>query len=65
MTGSRRLTPGDLWAFLRAWTALLAADWGLRLLPFARVEGMLARQRGGGTADETAVPGGAKADDTW
>jgi Transglutaminase-like superfamily len=34
----RRRTSGDLWAFARAWTVLLAADLGLRVFPFARVE---------------------------
>jgi len=33
-----RRTPGDLWAFARAWGLLLAADLGLRAFPFARVE---------------------------
>jgi hypothetical protein len=52
----RRLTPDNLWAFLRAWTVLLAADWGLRLLPFARLELLLAPARAGRTPDEAAVP---------
>jgi hypothetical protein len=59
MTGSRltpRLTPQNVWAFLRAWTVLLAADWGLRLLPFARLERLLALARGSRTPDEAAVP---------
>ena len=34
----RRRTPEDLWAFARAWIVLLAADFGLRAFPFARVE---------------------------
>ncbi|HKI01248.1 MAG TPA: lasso peptide biosynthesis B2 protein [Thermoanaerobaculia bacterium] len=42
MSWQRRLTLGDLWAFVRAWIVLLAADWGLRLLPFARLERLLA-----------------------
>jgi hypothetical protein len=33
-----RWTPEDLWAFVRAWTLLLAADLGLRALPFPRVD---------------------------
>jgi Transglutaminase-like superfamily len=33
-----RWTRADLWAFARAWSLLLAADLGLRALPFARVE---------------------------
>jgi hypothetical protein len=33
----RRRAPLDLWAFAQAWTALLAADLGLRALPFARM----------------------------
>lgn len=33
-----RWTPEDLWAFARAWGLLLAADLGLRALPFARVD---------------------------
>lgn len=55
MTGSR-LTPRNLWAFLRAWTVLLAMDWGLRLLPFARLERLLAPKLGGRIPDEAAVP---------
>lgn len=51
-----RLTPENLWAFLRAWTVLLAVDWGLRLLPFDRLERLLAPGRGGRTPDEAAVP---------
>lgn len=34
----RRRTPEDLWAFARAWSLLLAADLGLRIFTFARVE---------------------------
>jgi len=33
-----RRTPEGLWAFVRAWTVLLAADLGLRAFPFARVD---------------------------
>lgn len=55
MARSRRLTPESLWAFLRAWTVLLAADWGLRLLPFTRLERLLAPSQGR-TPDEAAVP---------
>jgi hypothetical protein len=33
----RRRAPRDLWAFAQAWTALLAADLGLRAFPFARM----------------------------
>ena len=51
-----RLTPRNLWAFLRAWTVLLVADWGLRLLPFARLERLLAPARGSRLPDEAAVP---------
>jgi Transglutaminase-like superfamily len=54
-----RLHPASLWAFLRAWTVLLAADWGLRLLPFARLERLLApgpASFAAGVPDEAAVP---------
>jgi hypothetical protein len=34
----RRRTPEDLRAFARAWGLLLAADLGLRVLPFPRVD---------------------------
>jgi hypothetical protein len=33
-----RRRPEDLWAFARAWGLLLAADLGLRMVPFARVD---------------------------
>lgn len=56
MAWSRRLTPKNLWAFLRAWTVLLAADWGLRLLPFVRLERLLAPAPAGRVPDEAAVP---------
>jgi hypothetical protein len=54
MTRLRRLTPANVWAFIRAWTVLLAADLGLRLLPFRRLESLLA-PRQGREADEEAV----------
>jgi hypothetical protein len=38
----RRRTPADLRAFARAWGLLLAADLGLRLLSFPRVDRWLA-----------------------
>ncbi|HEX4962852.1 MAG TPA: lasso peptide biosynthesis B2 protein [Thermoanaerobaculia bacterium] len=34
----RRLTLPEAWAFARAWGLLLAADLGLRLLPFSRLQ---------------------------
>lgn len=37
-TGPRRRTPADLRAFARAWVLLLAADLGLRLFSFPRVD---------------------------
>ncbi|HEX6900575.1 MAG TPA: lasso peptide biosynthesis B2 protein [Thermoanaerobaculia bacterium] len=37
-----RRSPADLWAFARAWTALLAADLALRTLPYPRVERLFA-----------------------
>jgi Transglutaminase-like superfamily len=49
-----RRTPEDLWAFARAWTVLLAADLGLRVLPFARVERWLSPKLSP-RIDETAV----------
>jgi len=54
MTRLRRLTRANLWAFSRAWAVLLAADVGLRLLPFRRLEGLLTPRRRG-EADEAAV----------
>ena len=45
MTRLRRLAPSNAWAFLCAWTVLLAADLGLRLLPFDRLERLLAPGR--------------------
>ncbi len=50
-----RWTPEDLWAFFRAWGVLLAADLGLRALPFARVERWLAPRPAVKAPDETAV----------
>jgi hypothetical protein len=55
MTRLRRLTPANLWAFLRAWVVLLAADLGLRLLPFGRLESLLAPKPAPRQADEAAV----------
>lgn len=49
-----RWTGKDLWVFAKAWGLLLAADLGLRALPFARVDRWLARPASG-EADETAV----------
>jgi Transglutaminase-like superfamily len=49
-----RRTPEDLWAFARAWTVLLAADIGLRALPFARVDRWLTPALAPGR-DEPAV----------
>ena len=54
MTRLRRLTPANVWAFLRAWVVLLTADLGLRLLPFRRLESLLAPKQGG-EADDAAV----------
>ncbi len=45
MSRLRRLQPADLWAFGRAWVVLLLADWGLRLLPFPRVDRLFAPRR--------------------
>src|ERR1700709_13655 len=49
-----RWTPADLGAFPQAWILLLAADLGLRTLPFARLDRWLA-PRVKGQADEAAV----------
>jgi hypothetical protein len=54
MTRLSRLTPANVWAFLRAWAVLLAADLGLRLLPFRRLESLLT-PRPRGEEDEGAV----------
>jgi len=45
MSRLRRLSPPDLWAFVRAWIVLLLADLGLRLLPYSRAERLLALAR--------------------
>ena len=55
----RRLNPAAAWAFTRAWWLLLAADVGLRLLPFSRWEGWFVpapRAASAASPDETAVP---------
>ncbi|MBW8873566.1 MAG: lasso peptide biosynthesis B2 protein [Acidobacteria bacterium] len=52
----RRLTSVEAWAFARAWVLLLAADLGLRLLPFPRLERWLAPPAGAAAAEETAMP---------
>jgi len=53
----RRLSRAEAWAFARAWALLLAADLGLRLLPFPRLERWLAPPLvEGAVAEETAVP---------
>ncbi len=53
-----RLDRAEAWAFARAWALLLAADLGLRLLPFPRLERWLAPPPAGAAAaaQETAVP---------
>jgi hypothetical protein len=56
MSRLRRLRPPDLWAFARAWIVLLVADAGLRLLPYPRLERLLAAPRRERTADEEAIP---------
>ena len=49
---ARGLSPTERWAFLRAWAVLLAADLALRVLPFPRVERLLApRPRAVGEPD--------------
>ena len=50
----RRLTPPEVWAFARAWVLLLAADLGLRLLPFPRLERWLAPRSAAGSAAAAA-----------
>ncbi|HYX24971.1 MAG TPA: lasso peptide biosynthesis B2 protein [Thermoanaerobaculia bacterium] len=57
----RRLSRAEAWAFARAWVLLLAADLGLRLLPFPRLERWLAPAPAGSAgvaaaAEEMAVP---------
>jgi hypothetical protein len=54
----RRLTAVEAWAFARAWLFLLAADLGLRLLPFQRLERWLAPSAGAvrAVAEEESVP---------
>jgi len=54
----RRLSRAEAWAFARAWALLLAADLGLRLLPFPRLERWLAPPSAGAAAaaEEAAVP---------
>lgn len=52
----RRLTAVEAWAFARAWLFLLAADLGLRLLPFQRLERWLAPSAGAALAEEALVP---------
>ena len=37
----RRLKREEAWAFVQAWGVLLAADLGLRLLPYPKVESWL------------------------
>ena len=56
MTRLRRLRPPDLWAFARAWIILLAADVGLRLLPYPRLERLLAARRRKKVADDEVIP---------
>src|SRR6185295_14632373 len=56
MSRLRRLQPLDLWAFVRAWIILLAADVGLRLLPYPRLERLLAAPRRETTAGEEVIP---------
>ena len=51
---ARRRTPADLRAFARAWVLLLAADLGLRMFPFPRVDRRLT-PRVSGASDEAAV----------
>lgn len=55
MSRLRRLHPIHLWAFARAWTVLLAADVGLRVLPFTRLERRLAPSLRGRAAAEPVV----------
>jgi hypothetical protein len=52
---ARRRTPADLWALARAWTLLLAADVGLRVLPFQQVDRRLTPSVSGAALDEAAV----------
>jgi hypothetical protein len=53
----RRLERAEAWALARAWVLLLAADVGLRLLPYPRVECWLApADRAGAAPEEEAVP---------
>jgi hypothetical protein len=49
------LAPGDWIRFAQAWLVLLAADLGLRWLPFARVERLLAPARTGRRTAEDPV----------
>ncbi|HEY0514527.1 MAG TPA: lasso peptide biosynthesis B2 protein [Thermoanaerobaculia bacterium] len=53
--GPRRRAPADLWAFARAWALLLAADLGLRALPFPRVDRWLSPAPGKKVAGEKVV----------
>jgi Transglutaminase-like superfamily len=56
MSRLRRLRPPDLWAFARAWIILLAVDVGLRLLPYPRLERLLAARRRERRAGEEMIP---------
>ncbi len=54
-----RINSSEAWAFTRAWWLLLAADVGLRLLPFSRWEGWFVpapRAAPAAGPDEAAVP---------
>jgi transglutaminase superfamily protein len=56
MSRLRRLRPPDLWAFARAWIVLLVADIGLRLLPYPKLDRLLAAQPRKRKAGDEVIP---------